>query len=79
MSVSRSIIFGVVPEPTSAWKPEIAPHAMVMNTNGKSVPGTIGPPPSTNGVNAGIWSFGLTTITPTTSNTIVPIFMKSDR
>jgi hypothetical protein len=33
-SVSRSIIFGVVPEEMSAWKPLIAPHAMVMKTNG---------------------------------------------
>ena len=29
--------------PTSAWKPEIAPQAMVMKTNGKSLPGMIGP------------------------------------
>ncbi len=48
--VSLSIIFGVVPELMSAWKPEIAPQAMVMKTNGKTGPGTIGPPPSTNGV-----------------------------
>ena len=40
-----SIIFGVVPEAISAWKPEIAPQAIVMKTNGKSGPGTIGPPP----------------------------------
>ena len=31
MSDLRSIIFGVVPDEISAWKPEIAPHAMVMN------------------------------------------------
>ena len=48
MSDSRSIIFGVVPERISAWKPEIAPHAMVMNAKGKSGPGMIGPPPCVN-------------------------------
>ena len=32
----------------SAWKPEIAPQAMVMKTNGNSGPGMIGPPPSMN-------------------------------
>ena len=42
-SVSRSSILGVVPLATSAWKPEIAPHAMVMNTNGKTLPAKIGP------------------------------------
>jgi hypothetical protein len=42
MSVSLSIIFDVVPVETSAWKPEIAPHAIVMKTNGKSAPGMIG-------------------------------------
>ena len=46
MSDSLSIIFGVVPEPISAWKPEIAPQAMVMKTNGNSGPGMIGPPPA---------------------------------
>ena len=75
MSDSLSIIFGVVPDATSAWKPEIAPQAMVMKTNGKSGPGTIGPPPPTNCENAGIWRAGFTTMTPTTSSAIVPIFM----
>ena len=45
MSLSLLIIFGVVPDPIRAWKPEIAPHAIVMKTNGKSGPGMIGPPP----------------------------------
>jgi hypothetical protein len=35
----------VVPVETSAWNPEIAPHAIVMKTNGKSAPGMTGPPP----------------------------------
>ena len=79
MSDSLSIIFGVVPDAISAWKPEIAPQAMVMNANGKSGPGTIGPPPPTNSVNAGICRIGLTTMTPTTSSAIVPIFMNELR
>src|SRR2546421_7361313 len=33
-----SIIFGVVPDATSEWNPEMAPHAMVMNANGNSLP-----------------------------------------
>ena len=40
------IIFGVVPDAISEWNPEIAPQAMVMNMNGKSWPGMIGPPPA---------------------------------
>ena len=79
MSLSRSIIFGVVPDAMSAWNPEIAPHAIVMNTNGKSGPGTIGPPPAVNSVKAGIWSTGLTMTTATTRNAMVPIFMNELR
>ncbi len=30
----RATCLEVVPEDTSPWKPEIAPHAMVMNRNG---------------------------------------------
>ena len=58
MCVSLSIIFGVVPDEISEWKPEMAPHAMVMNANGNSAPGTMGPPPETYDVSAGIWSTG---------------------
>ena len=32
MSDSLSIIFGVVPDDTRAWNPEIAPHMMQMKT-----------------------------------------------
>ncbi len=78
-SRSRSIIFGVVPEPMSAWKPEIAPQAIVMKTNGNSAPGTIGPPPPANCETAGMWSCGLTIITPATSSVMVPIFMNALR
>ncbi len=75
MSLSLSTIFGVVPDAIRPWKPEIAPQAMVMNTNGKSGPGMIGPPPPAYCVTAGIWSVGLTMMTPITSSAIVPIFM----
>ena len=79
MSQSLSIIFGVVPVAMSEWKPEMAPHAMVMNANGKRGPGTIGPPPATYCVIAGMWTTGLTMITPTTRNRIIPIFMNALR
>ena len=79
MSDSLSIILGVVPEAMSAWKPEIAPHAMVMKQKGKSGPGMMGPPPPANSVSAGIWSTGFTMITPMTRNPIVPIFMNELR
>jgi len=45
MSRSLAIILGVVPEPMMAWKPDRAPQAIVMKTNGKAAPGMIGPPP----------------------------------
>ena len=44
----------MVPEATSAWKPLIAPQAMVMNANGKSLPANTGPVPSMNCVTAGM-------------------------
>src|SRR4029078_8071379 len=75
MSHSRSTIFDVVPVETSAWKPEIAPQAIVMKTNGNSGPGTTGPPPLMKLENAGPSSFGLRIITPSTRKAIVPIFM----
>ena len=39
--------FGVVPDEISEWKPEIAPQAIVMKQNGKTLPAKIGPVPST--------------------------------
>src|SRR2546426_3169350 len=58
-SDSRAIILGVVPDATSEWNPEIAPHAIVMNANGKSFPANTGPSPSdANGVSAGMRSGG---------------------
>ena len=40
--LSFSIIFGVVPEQISAWNPDSAPQAMVMNRNGNSEPAKAG-------------------------------------
>ena len=57
---SRSIIFGVVPDEISAWKPDTAPHAMVMNRNGNSGPENTGPVPSAKRVTACIFSSGWT-------------------
>ena len=79
MSVSLSTIFDVVPELMSAWNPEMAPQAMVMKQNGKSGPGMIGPPPETYSVNAGIWRFGFTIITPAASRKMVPILVNELR
>ena len=75
MSLSLFSILGVVPEATSAWKPEMAPQAIVMKTKGNNGPGMMGPPPSMYCENAGASSFGLTMMTPSTRNAIVPIFM----
>ena len=43
----------MVPDEISEWKPEIAPHAMVMKAKGKTLPAKIGPVPSVNRVSAG--------------------------
>src|SRR2546421_2102244 len=75
-----SIIFGVVPDATSEWNPEIAPHAMVMNANGNSLPANTGPSPSVaNGVSAGIRSGGRITKIATARTRIVVIFRKVER
>ncbi len=55
----------MVPDAISAWNPEIAPQAMVMNANGKTLPAKIGPVPSMNRVSAGICSGGSTMRMPT--------------
>ena len=77
--VSFSSIFGVVPEEISAWKPETAPQAMVMNRNGNSAPEKTGPVPSMKLVTAGICRSGRTMTMPTASATMVPILRKVDR
>ena len=42
-SGSRSSSFGVVPDEISAWKPEIAPQAIVMKRTGTACPAKTGP------------------------------------
>ena len=79
-SVSRVIIFGVVPDATSEWKPEIAPQAIVMNANGNSLPANTGPSPAVaNGVRAGILSGGKMIRIARPSTTTVVIFRKVER
>ena len=77
--VSFSSIFGVVPEAISAWKPDTAPQAIVMNRNGKMPPDQTGPVPSTNFVTAGMRRSGATTRMPIASARMVPILRKVDR
>ena len=77
--ISFSSNLGVVPEEISAWKPDTAPHAMVMNKNGNKEPDHTGPVPSTNWVMAGIFKSGATIKIPMAKPTMVPIFKKVDR
>ena len=78
--VSFSIIFGVVPEATREWKPDSAPQAIVMNTNGNSAPAKTGPSPlEANFVTASFFITGSVTRMPIASSMIVPIFMKVER
>ncbi|MNI73769.1 hypothetical protein D3C73_1297990 [compost metagenome] len=80
MCASLASSFGVVPEEISAWKPDTAPQAMVMNRNGNMPPFHTGPSPlAANWVSAGIFSSGITTRMPMASAMIVPIFRKVDR
>jgi len=72
-------ILGDVPLAISAWNPETAPQAMVMNANGKSLPANTGPLPSMNWVTAGILSGGITNRMATPSSMMVPTFMNVDR
>ncbi len=77
--LSLSISFGVVPDEMSAWNPDTAPHAIVMNRNGNRLPDHTGPVPSTNFVSAGIFSSGATTRMPIARPRIVPILRNVDR
>ncbi|MNC40777.1 hypothetical protein D3C75_895100 [compost metagenome] len=76
---SLSISLGVVPDETKAWKPEIAPQAMVINKNGNMDPANTGPVPSTKCVTAGIFNIGIATIIPTAKPAITPIFKNVDK
>ena len=78
--LSFSIIFGVVPEQMSAWNPDSAPQAMVMNRNGNSEPAKASPLPSIAKVEtAGACTTGRAITMPTASRMMVPTFMKVDR
>jgi hypothetical protein len=69
----------VVPEAISAWKPDTAPQAMVMNRNGNMLPFHTGPVPSANWVSAGMRSSGITITMPIASAMMVPILRKVDK
>ncbi len=62
-----------------AWKPEMAPQAMVMKMNGNTGPGITGPPPPANCVTAGMSSSGRTNTMPPASMAMVPILRYVDR
>ena len=69
-----------MPEEISAWKPDSAPQAMMMKTNGNSAPAKTGPSPlEANFVTASFSSIGAVTTMPTASRRITPIFMNVDR
>ena len=74
-----SHIFGVVPLATRAWKPEIAPQAIVMKQNGKSDPAKIGPLPSVKRVSAGRRISGNVSRMPSASAMMVPTLRKVER
>jgi len=78
-SDSRSSSLGVVPLEISAWKPDIAPQAIVMKQNGNSFPANTGPVPSMKRVSAGRCTSGRTQSRPAASRTTVPILMNADR
>lgn len=69
----------MVPEEISAWKPDTAPQAMVMNRNGNRLPFQTGPVPSVNWVRAGIFRSGMTIRMPIARPMMVPILRKVDR
>ena len=73
-SVSRRISFGVVPLEISAWKPLIAPQAMVMNAKGKTFPANTGPEPSMKRVSGGMCNTGRSATIPNASRAMVPSF-----
>ncbi len=76
MSPSPESSFGVVPDETRAWKPDMAAQAIVMKQNGKTGPANTGPVPSMKRVTAGILSCGERTMMATPSAAIVPTFRK---
>ncbi len=73
-SVSRRISLGVVPLEISAWKPLMAPQAIVMNANGNTFPANTGPEPSIKRVSGGMCSVGRRATIPSASSEMVPSF-----
>ena len=70
----------MVPEAIREWKPDSAPQAMMMNTNGNSEPAKTGPwPLEANSVTRSFWSTGSVNRIPSASSAMVPIFMKVER
>src|SRR3712207_5543537 len=71
---------GVVPEAMSEWKPERAPHAIVMKTKGKREPAKTGPSPlKANCVARGMCIGGRGIAVAMARRNMVPIFMKVER
>src|SRR5262249_61487141 len=79
MSLSLSIILGVVPDDTSEWNPEIAPHMTQMKTNGNRLPLNVGPPERNVSLIGGGCEGGVGRITPSTSKGGGASFLKLDR
>jgi hypothetical protein len=78
--LSLPIILGVVPEAISAWNPDKAPQATVMNTKGNSFPANTGPVPlNAKSVTAWFCSTGWAMTTPTPRSAMTPTFMNVDR
>ena len=70
----------MVPDEISAWKPDSAPQAIVMNRNGNSEPAKTGPVPLlANEEMAGASMIGRASRMPSASRAMVPTFMKVDR
>ena len=70
----------MVPDEISAWKPDSAPQAIVMNRNGNSEPANTGPVPlMAKSETAGASITGLASRMPRATSTMVPTFMKVDR
>ncbi len=70
----------MVPEAISEWKPDSAPHAIVMNRNGNNEPANTGPwPLLANSETAGACMTGRAIKMPIASSAMVPTFMNVDR
>ena len=78
--LSFSSSLGVVPDEISAWNPDSAPHAMVMNRKGNREPGNTGPSPVVaKREMAGAAMTGWAKQMPIASKAMAPTFMNVDR